>query len=94
MALFITFGDERSDNSGSITWKIGETIHEGFFVPRYLPPPVTKVEANGDELAYVLKWFKNLPIALDPRDGKILEDQVWHGDFAKFIAHHLPRAKG
>jgi hypothetical protein len=60
------------------TWHVGEPV-----------PPVAEsdeiesVQADGDELLYIIDNFANVPYNTRRRV------HLWHGEFATFIAHNL-----
>jgi hypothetical protein len=64
-------------NQGTKVWHIGETIPPIAFADIY------KVTADGAELNYVQQMFRNIPMSYSKTTN------VWHGDFAKFIANNL-----
>lgn len=71
MAMYITFKNGRER-----LWHIGS------------PTPTTdqevvEVQADGDELEYVINRFKNIPY---PSHQRVVK---WHGDLAKLIANNL-----
>jgi hypothetical protein len=68
-----------------IPWHTGEKIPEIWQAkdpqkPRRFP---TDIIADGDELAFILTHFQNLPVF---QPGRV---QQWSGDFAKFIYNNL-----
>jgi hypothetical protein len=75
MALYITCKDNRE-----VQWHVGSTTlrsaHEW-------PSPVTDVQADGDELDYIINNFPNLPY---PKHKRVVR---WDGDLAKLIAYNL-----
>lgn len=46
------------------------------------PETVIEIQADGDELLYIEKQFKNLPSTTN----RVVR---WHGEFARFIAYNL-----
>jgi len=58
-----------------ISWSLGEEIPQ-------IASITTKVEADGDELMYILEHFKYLP-----HTDEVI--QRWYGDIAKFIVGNL-----
>jgi hypothetical protein len=68
----------------SYTGKKEYTWHIGNVPPgNYNSHNVTSVQADGDELTYLIQTFKNIPY------HKTSAVQVWLGDYAKFIAANL-----
>ena len=65
---------------------INEIWHVGDMEPRAAEfiSEVTQVQADGDELDFIRKQFKNLP---DTNRAVV----CWFGDHAKFIVAHLGR---
>lgn len=45
-------------------------------------PRVLDIQADGDELAYIMNRFKNIPVS----PGRVV---CWFGDHAKFIVANL-----
>ena len=61
-------------------WHIGEPV------PPLAGIDVTEIQADSDELVYLVSLFTNLPHACGKRYSV-----RWFGDMAKFIAHNLAR---
>lgn len=62
-----------------LSWHVGENI------PSLRDVDVTEVQADSEELIYIINLFKNLPHT----DKRLVVR--WFGDMAKFIAHNLER---
>jgi len=63
------------------TWYIGqktELLQEDHEINRTLA-----IQADGNELEYILRKFTNIPMVVDKRV------MTWYGDTAKFIVKHL-----
>lgn len=77
--LFITiqFGESKK----TYQWHVGEEKQKLIFKENALA--VIQVQADLDELAYILSKFRNIPHVANSRV------EVWYGDFAKFIAANL-----
>jgi hypothetical protein len=62
-----------------VAWQIGDKF------PRNTEDyPCIEVQANGDELGFVIKSFNNLPHAIG-----VMRVQKWRGEFAQFIYGNL-----
>jgi len=57
------------------TWSVGKSLPERI--------DVDEVQADGDELNYIMKNFTNIPF----HNSKLV--QSWTGDVAQFIVKHL-----
>lgn len=68
------------NSSQSIVWHLGNELHQATIKDN--ANDVIMVQADCDELDYILNKFKNLPCTTD-------RVQKWYGDFAKFIAGNL-----
>ena len=78
--LFIVYKeDKNSEIEKHINWHVGEKINHPFLATK----EVVSVQADCDELNYIICKFENLPY---PRMKRIV---VWYGDLAKLIAHNL-----
>lgn len=75
MALFIA---TKSGNPPG-----GRPYHVGTSYDWPMPNNVIDVQADGDELEYILRHFKGIPRHNSKRV------QTWFGDHAKFIVEHL-----
>ena len=66
-----------------LPWPSTETMHKS---PQLgdVELPVHSVQADGDELEWVLRNISNIPTNKQ-------RVQLWHGDIAKFIYNSLPR---
>lgn len=65
-----------------VNWHIYETVPPRFIDDTYY----TVVLADGDELNWIRKHLKNIPI------HDKLKKQRWDGVFARFIYNSLPRS--
>ena len=61
-----------------INWQLNGVIEDGAFDPR----DVSTVEADGEELDFVIRQFHNLPF----HAGNVV---VWFGDLAKMVADRI-----
>ena len=68
---------ETGERNGS--WHVGEETPFSWV----RPDGILLVVADGDELAYILDRFRNLPYVHAGYQG------TWTGDFAAFILNHL-----
>ena len=80
--MYVTF-DTGHLNHGE--WHVGEATNHIIIRAN----EVVAVQADGDELEFVLSNFGNLPRTL-PVDRRVMR---WYGDHAKFIAGNLPYRK-
>ena len=80
MALYweISDGSKFADEHHKGQWHVGEKT-----LPDPESFPFATVQADCDELLYIIAKFKNIPFHIDK------PVQKWHGDLAKFILASL-----
>lgn len=69
------------------------TVNSGYSIERHIGTElpeldnevVTEIQADGDELEFILDNFRSLPLTY----GKLVVR--WFGDHARFIYHNMPR---
>ena len=86
--MYLVLRNNVSKLASEIQWHVGEKL------PCDLSEKYTtlEVQADGDELVYIVQHFHNLPIAHICAHTKTLAAvQKWRGDFAAFIADNLPQ---
>lgn len=75
----------------TVEWKEGDQIDNTLFI-NYTPVYVC---ASGAEVNYIIRYLCYVPIAYQPDEkassGKVVAEQFYHGEYARFIAEHLPR---
>lgn len=76
--LYITA--KKGNDVREFGWHIG---NQPPLTPDFLVDKEVAVQADGDELLYVITNFKNIPFHVTK------PVQIWIGDIAKFIAMHL-----
>ena len=64
-------------------WHVGQKIPA-------IVSDVVEVQADGDELKFILDNFYNIP-ALRPEAAPV---QLWKGEFARFIYDNMPGSRG
>ena len=70
-------------------WHVGEPINQDHVLRRFDSYDFCMVQADGDELQYILSNFGGLPYLKVRNDGKIPMVWRWYGDHAKFIVGNL-----
>ncbi len=79
MAAFFEFNHPSVDNTKITTeWHIGEKF------PKRHDTPCTMVQADGDELFYILTNIDGIP---NVKTQRVI---IWRGDLAAFIYDNLP----
>lgn len=89
----MSMGSSREENHG-LEWHIGSPLPEPPKRHGYPTPRVLEVQADGDELDYILNCFNNIPgptslargASWHPRPIRVV---CWFGDTAMFIYHNL-----
>lgn len=76
--LYLFDGVINGNQKHSIYKYIGDKTNLIDYVP-YMQMPI--LQADGDELQYILETMKNIPYTNKP-------DQVWTGDHARFICYN------
>lgn len=73
--------------SNSIYKYIGDKINLTDYVP-YMQMPV--IQADGDELQYILRHFVGIPTAGSVKDAMWSRNNImiWTGDYARFICYN------
>lgn len=79
--LYFTYKEDNSHAEQDVEWHVGEKPPRDFIEERVT---VTSCVADGHELEYIERFFKNLPMAR--RNGRSC---VWRGDLAAFIFDNL-----
>lgn len=77
MSLYIVLTKVRKYPSHEIEWHVGESNYISVIID-----DIHYVQADGDELNYILRKITNIPMA---QQGAI----KWYGDHAKFIVGNL-----
>jgi hypothetical protein len=83
-----------ADPIGVIEWHVGEKFPRWFDIEFI---PITKIEATGEELNYIMRQCGNIPYTFN-RDPYTLEYwakiQYWFGDTGQFIIASLMNDAG
>jgi len=80
--LYIIYNATKDGWQATKEWHVDEKVP----INQHMVRHVFEVQADGDELEYVLKRFRDLPHILDGNNARI---QYWYGDNARFIAGNL-----
>lgn len=77
---------KNGETSGYVGWHTGQAapkvVLKELFGEHYLAG-VTEVQADGDELEYIMTHFTNIPHAVRNRSPS------WFGEMARFIVHNM-----
>ncbi len=76
--LYIIFKDKNKKEQ-TVCWHVGEPVNQVFLTNN----EILRVQADCDELNYVIDHFPNLPYSNNTRTV------AWYGDLAKLIAMNL-----